>query len=88
MVRFALQFISSLIVSGGGALVYDSLYSVPGKSVADVLRVKHPEPYSFGDDPFLSCDSLPPVLDVTADYVETVVHHNQEAAGIGGSTAM
>ena len=59
-------------VTGGGVLVYDSSSGVPGKSVADVLREKHPEPCCSGNDAFLPCDSLPPVLDVdiTADYVK------------------
>ena len=56
----------------------------------NVLREKHPELCCSGDDAFLPCDSLPPVLDVdiTTDYVEWVAHRIQGAAGLGGSTAM
>ena len=88
-VRSAVRFITDR-VSGGGVLAYDSSSGVPGKSVADVLREKHPEPCCSGNDAFLPCDSLPPVLDVdiTADYVERVAHRIQGAAGPGGSTAM
>ena len=59
----AVRFITDR-VSGGGVLACDSPSGIPGKSVADVLREKHPEPCSFGRDAFLPCDSLPPVLDV------------------------
>ena len=85
----AVRFITDR-VSGGGILSYDSPSGVPGKSVADVLREKHPKPCSPGSDTFLPCGSLPPVLDVdiTADYVERVAHRIQGAAGPGGSTAM
>ena len=53
-------------------------------------RSKHPEACSSGDDAFLPCDSLLPVLDVdiTADYVERNAHRIQGAAGPGGSIAM
>ena len=88
-VCFAVRFITDR-VSGGGALSSDSPSGVPGKSVADVLREKHPEPYRSGGDAFLSCDSLPPILDVdiTADYVERVAHRIQGAAGPGGSPVL
>ena len=88
-VRSAVRFISDR-VSGGGVLAYDSSSGVPGKSVADVLQEKHPEPCCSDNDAFLPCDSLPPVLgvDITADYVERVAHRIQGAAGPGGSTAM
>ena len=68
----------------------DSSSGVPGKSIADVLQEKHPEPCCSGNDAFLPCDSLQPVLyvDITADYVERVAHRIQGAAGPGGSTAM
>ena len=85
----AVRFITDR-VSGGRVLAYDSSSGVPGKSVADALREKHPEPCCSGNDAFLPFDSLPPILDVdiTADYVERVAHHIQGAAGLGGSTAM
>ena len=88
-VRSAVCFITDR-VSGGGVLAYDSSSGVPGKSVADVLREKHAEPCCSGNDAFLPCDSLPPILDVdiTADYVERVAYRIQGAAGPGGSTAM
>ena len=85
-VRSAVCFITDR-VSGGGVLAYDSPSGVPGKSVADVLREKHPEPCSSGDDAFLPCDSLPDV-DITANYVERVAHRIQGTAGPGESTAM
>ena len=77
-------------VSGGGVLAYDSPSGVPGKSVADVLREKHPESCCSCDNVFLPCNSLPPVLDVdiTTYYVEKIAYCNQGAAGLGGSTAM
>ena len=85
----AVRFITD-IVSGGGVLAYGSPSGFLSKSVADALREKHPEPCCSGDDAFLPCDSLLPVLDVdiTADYVERVAHSIQGAAGLGGSTAM
>ena len=85
----AVRFITDR-VSGGGVLACNSPSGIPGKSVADVLQEKHPEPCSSGRDAFLPCDSLQPVLDVdiTADYVERVAHRIQGAAGPGGSTAM
>ena len=88
-VRSAVRFITDR-VSGGEVLSCDSPSGVPGKSVADVLREKHPKPCSSGGDTFLPCGSLPPVLDVdiTADYVERVAHCIKGAAGPGGSTAM
>ena len=84
----AVHFITDR-VSGGGNLAYESPSGFLSKSVADALREKHPEPCCSGDDAFLPCDSLPPVLDVdiTADYVERVAHSIQGAAGLGGSTA-
>ena len=85
MVKLALQFVSTLIVSGGGVLSCGSPSGVSGKSVADVFQEKHPEPCSSCGDAFLPCDSLPPVLDVdiTADYVKRVAHRIQGAAGPG-----
>ena len=85
----AVRFITDR-VSGGGVLVYDSPSGAPGMFVADALRKKNPEPCSSGNDMFLPCDSLPPILDVdiTADYVERVAHCIQGAAGPSGSTAM
>ena len=50
-VRSAVRFITDR-VSGGVVLANDSPSGVPGKSVADILREKHPEPCSSGDDAF------------------------------------
>ena len=51
-VRSAVHFITDR-VSSGGVLSCNSSSGVPGKSAADVLREKHPEPCSSGSDAFL-----------------------------------
>ena len=68
----------------------DASTGVPGHSVLDVLREKHPEPGVNDESAFMPCDVLPPLLDldITADYVERVAHQIQRSAGPGGSTAL
>ena len=73
-VRSAVRFITDR-VSGGGVLSIDSPSNVPGMSVFDVLRQKHPEPGNVEPSTFMLCDTLPPLsdLDITAGHVENVV---------------
>ena len=72
-VRSAVRLITDR-VSGGGVLSIDSPSNVPGMSVLDVLRQKHPEPGNVKPSTFMLCDTLPPLsdLDITADHVEKV----------------
>ena len=74
-VRSAVRFITDR-VHGGGVLSLDASTGVPGHSVLDILREKHPEPGVTDESAFMSCDDLPPLLDldITADYVERVAH--------------
>ena len=56
----------------------------------DILHEKHPEPGVIDESAFMSCDDLPPLLDldITADYVECVAHQFQGSSGPCGSTAL
>ena len=74
-------------VSGGGVLSLDSPSNVPGMSVFDVLKQKHPEPGNFEPSTFMLCDTLPPLsdLDITAGKVARQL---QGAAGPGGSSTL
>ena len=52
----AVRFITDR-VSGGGVLSVDSPSNVPGMSVFDVLRQKHPEPGNVEPSTFMLCDT-------------------------------
>ena len=88
-VRSAVRFITDR-VHGGGVLSLDASTSVPGHSVLDILREKHPEPGVIAESAFMPYDDLPPLLDldITADYVEHAAHQIQESSGPCGSTAL
>ena len=77
-------------VHGSGVLSLDAPTGVPGHSVLDILHEKHPEPGVIDESAFMSCDDLPPLLDldITADYVEHVAHQIQGSSGPCGSTAL
>ena len=85
----AVRFITDR-VHGGGVLSLDASTGVPGHPVLDILREKHPEPGVIDESAFMSCDDLPPLLDldITADYVEHVAHQIQGSSGPCGSTAL
>ena len=67
-VRSAVRFITDR-VHGGGVLSLYASTGVPGHSVLDILHKKHPEPGVIDESAFMSCDGLPPLLDldITAD---------------------
>ena len=88
-VRSEVRFITDR-VHGSGVLSLDASTSVPGNSVLDILHEKHLEPGVIDESTFMSCDDLPPLLDldITADYVEHVAHQIQESLWPCGSTAL
>ena len=85
----AVRFITDR-VSGSGVLSLDSPSNVPGMSVFDMLKQKHPEPGNVEPSTFMLCDTLPPLSDlhITAGHVERVARQLQGAAGPGGSSAL
>ena len=85
-VHSTVRFITNR-VSGGGVLSLDSSSNVPGMSVFDMLKQKHPEPGNFEPSTFMLCDTLPPLsdLDITAGKA---AHQLQGAAGPGGSSTL
>ena len=88
-VRLSVRFITDR-VHGGGVLPLNPCTGVPGHSVLDILHEKHPEPGVIDELALMSCDDLPPLLDldITADYVERVAHQTQGSSGPCGSTAL
>ena len=64
--------------------------NVPGLSVLDVLKQKHPESSKVVPSSFMCCDPFPPLsdLDITAGHVEKVALQIQGATGPGGSSAL
>ena len=85
-VRSAIRFTTDR-VSGGGVFSLDSPSNIPGMSIFDVLKQKHPEPGNFEPSTFMLCDTLPPLsdLDITAGKVARQL---QGAAGPGGSSTL
>ena len=89
-VQAAVRFITNRVHGGGGVLSLVASTGVPGHSVLDILHEKHPEPGAIDESAFMSCDDLPPLLDldITADYMERVAHQIQGSSGPCGSTAL
>ena len=60
--------------SSGGILDPSTVGHEGGKTVLEVLKEKHPEPREASVRAFLSCDELPPLvdIDVTAAHVQKV----------------
>ena len=50
----------------------------------DILHEKHPEPGVIDESAFMSCDDLPPLLDldITAENVESMAHQIQGSLGL------
>ena len=75
--------------SNGGVLSPLSMVDTD-RTVLDVLKEQHPHPSVPVEKAFLSCDSLPPIIDVdiTAAHVEKIARQIQGGAGPGGTTAI
>ena len=76
--------------SSGGILDPSTVGHESGKTVLEVLKEKHPEPREASVRAFLSCDELPPLVDIdmTAAHVQKVAWRIQGGAGPGGTLAL
>ena len=90
-VRSAVRWMTERLSSTSGGVLHPSAPAgTAGKTVLEVLKEKHPEPREAIERAFLSCDELPPLVDVdiTAAHVEKVARQIQGSAGPGGTMAL
>ena len=86
--REAVRFITDR--QGGGVMdPHDDAIKPPGKTVLQVLIEKHPEQRIPDEEDFMTCESLPPLVEVeiTNAHVEKAARKMYGSAGISGFDA-
>ena len=86
-IREATRFITERQESGGVMLPHEDAIKPSGKTVLEVLKVKHPEQAESHPDAFVECEELPVLIDVTVTetHVRKTAHKLSGSAGPSGA---
>ena len=86
-IREATRFITERQESGGVMLPHEDAIKPSGKTVLEVLKMKHPEQAESHPDAFVECEELPVLIDVTVTetHVRKTAHKLSGSAGPSGA---
>jgi hypothetical protein len=86
-IREATRFITERQESGGVMLPHEDAIKPAGKTVLEVLQMKHPNQAEPHADAFIDCDVLPVLVDVTVTgaHVRKTAHKLSGSAGPSGA---
>ena len=86
-VREATRFITQKMESGGVMMPNEDAIKPAGKTVLEVLKMKHPNQADPHPDAFIDCDDLPALIDVTVteSHVQKTAHKLSGSAGLSGT---
>ena len=86
-IREATRFITETQESGGVMMPHEEAIKPAGKTVLEVLEMKHPDQAEPHSDAFVACDELPVLIDVivTESHVCKTAHKLSGSAGPSGA---
>ena len=86
-IREAVRFITERQESGGVMMPYEDAVKPAGKTVLEVLQLKHPEQAEPHPDAFVECEELPTMLEVTIteEHIRKTAHKLSGSAGPSGA---
>ena len=86
-IREAVRFITERQESGGVMLPTEDAIKPTGKTVLEVLQLKHPEQAEPHIDAFVECEELPAILEVTIteEHIRKTAHKLSGSAGPSGA---
>ena len=75
-IRAATRFITERMESGGLMLPEEDAVKPAGKTVLEVLKLKHPDQADPHSDAYIHCDELPTLIDITIteSHIHKVAH--------------
>ena len=89
-IREAVRFITERQESGGVMMPHEDALKPAGKTVLEVLELKHPDQTEPHADAFVECDELPILLEVTVteEHIRKTAHKLSGSAGPSGADSM
>ena len=89
-IREAVRFITERQESGGVMMPHEDALKPAGKTVLEVLELKHPDQTEPHADAFVECDALPILLEVTVteEHIRKTAHKLSGSAGPSGADSM